>query len=132
MVKKIVTDIRRSEQKVKKLQVERDNAAASLMAKGYTSKELAEGTAVQASRVRQYKTAGRVVSGYGSAQEFRRAFDRWQAEQSRLERLLDRRNAHILEEVDSGKSQKDIGKEYGVTQMLVSWVHRTRRDVGML
>ncbi len=132
MVKKIVTDIRRSEQKVKKLQVERDNAAASLMAKGYTSKELAEGTAVQASRVRQYKTAGRVVSGYGSAQEFRRAFDRWQAEQSRLERLLDRRNAHILEEVDRGKSQKDIGKEYGVTQMLVSWVHRTRRDVGML
>ena len=132
MVKKIVTDIRRSEQKVKKLQVERDNAAASLMAKGYTSKELAEGTAVQASRVRQYKTAGRVVSAYGSAQEFRRAFDRWQAEQSRLERLLDRRNAHILEEVDRGKSQKDIGKEYGVTQMLVSWVHRTRRDVGML
>lgn len=132
MVKKIVTDIRRSEQKIKKLQVERDNAAASLMAKGYTSKELAEGTAVQASRVRQYKTAGRVVSGYGSAQEFRRAFDRWQAEQSRLERLLDRRNAHILEEVDRGKSQKDIGKEYGVTQMLVSWVHRTRRDVGML
>ena len=132
MVKKIVTDIRRSEQKVKKLQVERDNAAASLMAKGYTSKELAEGTAGQASRVRQYKTAGRVVSGYGSAQEFRRAFDRWQAEQSRLERLLDRRNAHILEEVDRGKSQKDIGKEYGVTQMLVSWVHRTRRDVGML
>ena len=132
MVKKIVTDIRRSEQKVKKLQVERDNAAASLMAKGYTSKELAEGTAVQASRVRQYKTAGLVVSGYGSAQEFRRAFDRWQAEQSRLERLLDRRNAHILEEVDRGKSQKDIGKEYGVTQMLVSWVHRTRRDVGML
>ena len=106
MVKKIVTDIRRSEQKVKKLQVERDNAAASLMAKGYTSKELAEGTAVQASRVRQYKTAGRVVSGYGSAQEFRRAFDRWQAEQSRLERLLDRRNAHILEEVDRGKSAR--------------------------
>ena len=131
-MKELTDDIAAATRKEAKFRKRRDNAARTLMKSGYTSKELAEGTAVQASRVRQYKTAGRVVSGYGSAQEFRRAFDRWQAEQSRLERLLDRRNAHILEEVDRGKSQKDIGKEYGVTQMLVSWVHRTRRDVGML
>lgn len=132
MVKKIVTDIQKSEQKIKRLQRERDNAAATLMAKGYTSKELAEGTDIQASRVRQYKTAGKITSGFGSAQDFRRAFERWQAEQSRLERLLDRRNGHILDELDSGKSQAVVGEAYGVTQMLVSWVHRTRRTTGML
>lgn len=58
---KIVREIQQAKRRTTELRHRRDDAAASLRAAGYSSREMVERVTVQASRVRQYVMAGRTL-----------------------------------------------------------------------
>lgn len=129
---KIVVKIRDMKIRADGLRKERDNVAATLCASGYSSRELAEKTSVQSSRVRQYVTAGEVVAGYGTVQAFVDTFEAWEDADARLMRLRDERNQMILEQLKAGRTQTDVAGEFGVSQFQVSHITRNNADVTLL
>lgn len=129
MVHRIVRKIEQSRSLATEYRARRDNAATTLRAAGYTSTELAEQVSVQSSRIRQYVTAGSDTGGYSTVQDFVDAFQAWEDEDARLIRLRDQRNQMILAELKEGRTQIEVGKEFGMSQFQVS--HITRHNTAV-
>lgn len=129
---KIVREIQQAKRRAVELRKKRDDAAASLRAAGYSSREMAERVTVQASRVRQYVTAGRISGEYGSLQSFVDAYNAWEMADARLSRLREERNRLVHEELKAGRLQNEVAAEFGVSQFLISHILRNKGEVTLL
>lgn len=128
----LTADLNAAIKRETRLRKRRDDAARTLTASGYTSKELAAPTSVQASRVRQYVTEGEYDDEYQSVQDFVKAFENWQKANARMNRLKYLRNQAVIDRVAAGARQVDVAADFSISQFLVSHIVNSKQAGSLL
>lgn len=131
MIDPIVKEIETARRRAGKAREKRDNAAATLRMAGYTSSEVAMNVSVQASRIRQYVTAGTADGKATTVADFTDAFNAWAVADAKLDRLRGDRDEMIVAGLTAGEWQETVGERFGVGQDWVSRIARTHQR-GML